>query len=370
MRYIVAVDNLQHKLINYIRRPSRIINLQPVDGNDNLVFGVRLEHDDLLAKLWKYLAIALMHREDCNIDSFRVINVELVPAVIAQLAKALRSKNLKTLVLHNNSFGGNGVLLAASVIKQNPSLNCVSFNSNRLDDLETVIQLADALDNHPFLESLCVRYCDFGEGFMNLSAITSGCSNVKFLDLRSTNIGSEGAVIVSQFLGTNPNMETIHLSNNDFNDYDAGMIAQGLSTNNNLKLLYISSNPIEEGGRQALLKAIFDTTSLNATVSSNHSCELIFDKMHTIHDMVMLINNFTSADSNRKRKIVFAIHDAIVGSSDFCSLERVPYQLAPDMLGLIQFGSLKYISSKIMFNYSLSLTYHILRRWLCSFLGG
>ena len=374
-QYIVAVDNLQLKLMNYVRRPSRAINLQPVDGDGNYLFGVHLQHDELLSKLWKYLAIALIYRDDCCIDSFRVINVQLAPSVMAQLGKALKSKHLKSLVLHNNNFGRHGVSFAAETLKENDSLNCISFNFNQFDDLESVIQFADALSKHPFLESLSVRYCSFGDNLMTLYTMISACNNVKFLDLRNTDIGSGGgggATIVSQFLASNPSMETLNLSNNNFNDRDADIIAQGLSSskNTNLKLLYMSNNPILEVGKRALLKAIFDTTSLNATIDSNHTCELIFDRMHTVHGMVMLINNFTTQDTNRKRKIVFAIHDAVVGSCDFHSLENVPTGLAPDILGLVQFGPLKYMSSRLMFNYSLTLTYDILRRWLCGFIGG
>ena len=118
--------------------------------------------------------------------------VQLVPSVMKQLSKALKSKNLKTLVLHNNGFGREGATFAADVLKENAGLNCMSLNSNQLDDVESVIQFADALGNHLFLESLSVRYCSFGDDLMTLSAIVSACNNVKFLDLRNTDIGSEG----------------------------------------------------------------------------------------------------------------------------------------------------------------------------------
>ena len=165
-------------------------------------------------------------------------------------------------------------------------------------------------------------------------------------------------------------METINLSNNNLNSYDAEVISQGLATNNKLKLLYMSNNPIGDQGKRHLLKAIYDTTSLNHIVESNHTCELIASNMHIAHEMVMLINNFTCAKTNKKRKIVFAVHDAVVRKKDHCSLESVPVQLAPDVLGLIQFGPLRYMSSGLMFNYSLNLTYEVLRHWLCSTYGG
>ncbi|KAL7540041.1 hypothetical protein ACHAXR_009821 [Thalassiosira sp. AJA248-18] len=365
---ITAYNNLQLKLINYIRRPSRTIDLQPVDDDGNSLFDMHLQYDVLLSKLWKYLAIALIHREDCSIDSFRVIDVQLVPSVMAQLAKALKAKKLKTLGLNNNNFSSEGIIFVAGIIKENATLKRVSLNTNFVDDLGSAIQLADALSKHPYLESLSLRYCSFGEDLATLSAIIPACNNVKFLDLRNTDIGSGGAAIVSSFLATNPCMETLNLSNNSFNDWDADIVAQGILTNTNLKLLYMSNNPLSEVGKKALLRGIFDTTSLNSTIESNHTCELIFSEMHTSHELVMLINNFTAADTNRKRKIVFAIYDAVVVQSDFHSLERVPAQLAPDILGLIQFGPLKYMSSSLMFNYSLTLTYKVLRGWLCSYL--
>ena len=365
-RYCEAMDNLQMKLINYIRRPSRSITLQPVDDNGNFVFGVNLQHDPHLSKMYKYLAIALIHREDCNIDSFRVIDVQLVPSVMAQVTKALTEKKLRSLVLHCNNLGPKGIIFVSEIVKHNAStLKCLSLNSNRIDDLGSAIKLAEVLDKHPFLDSLSLRYCIFGVhlGTIPVSAIISSCNNVKFLDLRNTDIGSEGAIVVSQFLATTPNpcMETINLSNNNLNVYDAEVISKGLSHNNILKLLYMSNNPISELGKRHLLRAIYDTTSLNHIIHSNHTCELIASNMHTAHEMVMLINNFTCARTNKKRKIVFAIHDAIVRRKDHCSLESVPVQLAPDVLGLIQFGPLKYMSSGLMFNYSFNLTDEVLR---------
>ena len=336
---------------------------------------MHLQHDQLLAKPWKYLAIALIHRADCNIDSFRVINVQLSSSVLGQLTKALKGKNIKTFVLHNNNFGRDGIIFAANVMRENQNMSGMSLNFNPIDHAGAAIQLADALGKHRFLESLSVRYCNFGEeedvSSLTMSCVVSACQNVKFLDLRNTNMKSEGAAIVASFLATNPNMETINLSSNNFNNEDATLISQGLSTNTKLKLLYISNNPlITAVGKQALLKAIFDTTTLNATIDSNHSCELIFDKMASTHEMYMLINNFTSEDTNKKRKLVFAINDAInEGGSSTFSLEDVPVQLAPEVLGLIQFGPLRYMSSNLMYNYSLTLTYEVMRHWLCGYLG-
>jgi len=367
--YIRAVDNLQSNLINYIRRPCRSIDLQPVDEDGNSILEVHIHHDALLEKLWKYLAIALIHRDDCNIDAFRIMHIQLVTQVMSQLERALRTKRLKTLFLHDNHFGWDGIVFVAEVIKANKTLTALSLNFNGMDDLDSAIQLGEALGGHPFLESLSFRHCTFGSDPMTLRAIVTACRSVKFLDLRNTDIGSEGAATVSEFLATNPLVETVNLSTNSFNALDAAVVAQGLSTNTKLRILYMSNNPVLEDGKKALLKAIFDTTSLNAAAASNHTCELIFDQPQSVHPMVMLINNFTGRDTNRKRKVVFAIHDAVVLNSNYRSLEAVPMQVGPEVLGLIQFGPLKYLSSSIMFNYSLTLTYEVMRHWLCSYLG-
>lgn len=364
-RYIAAMDDLQSALINYVRRPSRTVMLQPVGG---ALSDVRLRHDELLCKLWKYLAIALIHRQDCDVDSFRVARVQLVPSVMAQLGRALRSKNIKSLTLVDNDFGGEGALFAAEVLGGNPSLTSVKMNFNRLNDVGSMVRFGKALGEHPPLASLSLRFCSFGADSATLSALMSGCNNVKFLDLRNTDIGSAGAAIVARFLSRNPRMETLNLSNNNVDEAGADAIARGLKSNDNLKLLYLTGNPITDAGKGALLRSIFDTSTLNAASDSNHACELLFDRMHAAHGMIMLVNNFTAPAGNRRRKIIFAAHDTLVGDEDFRSLEGVPAQLGPDVLEAVQFGSLRYMSSTAMFNYSLTLIFQTMRRWLCCFL--
>lgn len=376
IEYIRVLERFQHSLIDCIRRPRRSVQLQPVDEGGNWLFGVQILHDSQLMGLWKYLAIAILSRDDCYIDTLNITNVQLDATVMGKLAESLKQRNLKKLILGNNSFGGGeGLLFAADVMRENVNMKSLELHFNIIDDLDATLRLAEVLGGIPHFESLNLRYCEFGNDPLILSSLASACNSVKFLDVRNTNVGSQGATILAQYVASNPSsLETINLCNNEFNDEDALLFADALRKNKNLKLMYLSNNNIFEQGRRALLSAIFDNSSLNSVYESNHTCELNFDGLNNLHQEMMLINNFTDAETNRKRKIVTALHDATDDNSYFNVSDDVPIEFMPDVLELMQYGVRKYRNSSLLYNQCFNLMFGVLRIWkmplLYSFLKG
>ena len=65
--------------------------------------------------------------------------------------------------------------------------------------------------------------------------------------------------------------------NNLTNDEVSPLIA-AVKKNTNLRVFDISENDLTEGGRVEMVKAVFDTESLNAIAESNHRCRLHVSK--------------------------------------------------------------------------------------------
>ena len=100
-------------------------------------------------------------------------------------------------------------------------------------------------------------------------------SNAEKIYLQGNGLSSREATIVAECLESNPTLATLVLDYNCFDDADAAILANSLSSNTSLKALHFGRNNIKEEGRLALLRAIFDVSSLASCAASNHTCKLL-----------------------------------------------------------------------------------------------
>eukprot|EP00571_Detonula_confervacea_P016336 CAMPEP_0172299212 /NCGR_PEP_ID=MMETSP1058-20130122/1573_1 /TAXON_ID=83371 /ORGANISM="Detonula confervacea, Strain CCMP 353" /LENGTH=98 /DNA_ID=CAMNT_0013008573 /DNA_START=16 /DNA_END=308 /DNA_ORIENTATION=- len=98
--------------------------------------------------------------------------------------------------------------------------------------------------------------------------MTAGKSKLKHIDLSRNAISTGGGTFISDFLESNPILESLLLWLNNFVDDDAKSIAKALKRNTNLKLLSLADNELTNTGWYMLLKAEFDPTSLNSAANS------------------------------------------------------------------------------------------------------
>lgn len=102
-------------------------------------------------------------------------------------------------------------MFAADVMRENVNMKSLELHFNIIDDLDATLRLAEVLGGIPHFESLNLRYCEFGNDPLILSSLASACNSVKFLDVRNTNVGSQGATILAQYVASNPSsLETIN----------------------------------------------------------------------------------------------------------------------------------------------------------------
>ena len=90
------------------------------------------------------------------------------------------------------------------------------------------------------------------------------------------------------------------------NDDDAILISQALQTNMNLETLYIQSNNFTSIGVKSLLTCVFDVSSLNAISESNHTLGRM-NIFHEDNELEDCIDRLLRMD--RIEKILLALND-------------------------------------------------------------
>ena len=111
---------------------------------------------------------------------------------------------------------------------------------------------------------------------------------------------------MANFIGGNYSVNFLRLIDNDISDSDTPLLASALKRNTRIGTLDLSDNNITDAGRKVLLKAVFDTTSMDSIVESNHLCNVraytdMDQEMTAVEAEILLIN--TEKDDSIGKKI-------------------------------------------------------------------
>jgi hypothetical protein len=183
-------------------------------------------------------------------------------------------------------------------------------------------------------------------------------SDVKRIYLDNNNIDSLGAVKIAEYLETDPPIKELSLDYNRLNDDDAILISQLMKSNTNMEILRIHSNNFTSIGVKALLTCVFDRSSLNSISASNHKLE----KMDIFLCQASLISSSRSLEDcidkmlklDRAQKMMLALQDK---DSLVQYLANVPVELMPEVLAFPQWAP-----DQPQYNY-LSTVYSTMRWW-------
>jgi Ran GTPase-activating protein (RanGAP) involved in mRNA processing and transport len=146
--------------------------------------------------------------------------------------------------------------------------------------------------------------------------------------LDDNNIDSLGAAKIAQYLESDPPIDRIDLDHNRLNDNDAMLISQALKRNTNLEIISLLMNSITSIGVKALLNCVFDSSNLNAISESNHMLKEMYIFSDQASDNNLdVINQLFKLD--RTQKIVLALQDK---DSLLQYLANVPVELIPEVL--------------------------------------
>lgn len=212
-----------------------------------------------------------------------------------------------------------------------------------------------------------------------LGKVLEGCIGLREFRLGYEKLGLASISIMADFIRCNHPMKVIHLQGNDISDNDALVLASSLLNNTNLKKLSLIDNEITEDGEKNLLKALYDPTSMDSIVESNHMCKAythdiknvwVVAQRPPIETEVLNINgdNAISIQQKIRKKVVLALCGVDGSIFDLSHFNDLPLQLMPRILELIQEHTIHRriavdFASKELEKDALSRLFHMLRAW-------
>jgi hypothetical protein len=266
-----------------------------------------------------------------DIRGIHIQNVELKNFRLAMLVDICRrggATNSSTMIsFENANLCADGIISLSKLVEIFSELQYLFLHHNQIDNMESARCLSRSLKSHARIDSLVLTHCDLGSNPEMLSVILQ--SDVGYMILDNNNIDSLGAVEIAEYLEGNPPIKVMSLDHDHLNDDDALLISQALKRNTNLEMIHLHSNNITSIGVKALLTSVFDSSSLNAISESNHTLVWmsIFSKINN-KKLQRCIDRLLELD-RRTQKIVLALQDK---DSLLKYLANIPVELIPEVL--------------------------------------
>jgi len=184
-----------------------------------------------------------------------------------------------------------------------------------------------------------------------LRVILEGCATINNVKIEANKLESEAVAIISDFIQSNPPptpTEYMNLRHNSISDDDTLLLASSLKNNTHLRLVNLAHNDITEEGEKLLFKTMYDPTSMDSIVESNHTCvihawdftgkESLVQRSNPVEAEVMKINADHDISTKQKirRKVVLALCGFEGELFDLAHFNDLPLPIMPRVLELIQ----------------------------------
>ncbi|EJK48642.1 hypothetical protein THAOC_32542 [Thalassiosira oceanica] len=233
-----------------------------------------VSHDEDLMPHWNALFRSFEHINPYDAGvKFYIISTEISEEVMRQMCHHIRHRNISQVHFENIRFVNvRGAISELGKALKSPNLKSLSWYESLIESTEDMTLFTQFLT-----QSNAVNELHFNEnGNENAHALLSGVdfSRYKVLDFSYNNLQTIGRTDIPDLIAANSPLESFYLGANRLNDDDAVLIAQSLLGNTHLTSLDIENNNIQERGMRALYEAVNDTSTLNASSDSNHSCHL------------------------------------------------------------------------------------------------
>ena len=332
-----AMERLQNDMKKYCDEEDETTIVLKGTFNDIL------PHHDMLLPHWNRLAKALHGRT--SINSIRIAAISMPVSVVDIMFPAFQSmNNLVDLRFCAARLGDYRKLL--SFVKDNTRLQKFVLGMQELENVSIANSLANAVNDHPSLEVIGLIQCGLNNATV-LRIILEGCARLNSISIQDNNLGSESAAVIADFIRSNHQTEVLDFSRNNIKDNDIELIASALMNNTNLSQLNLKDNDITEEGEKHILKAVFDPTSMNSIIESNHTCfPFAFDPSKTseivqrsrLEQNVFIINDDCNISIKEKirQKVVLALCGVEGELFDLSYLNDLPLKVMPRVLELIQ----------------------------------
>jgi len=364
---------LMEKLQNDIKKYCDGNNetLIKLDGGDTSI----VTHHDMMLPHWKKLFKALRGRT--SVDEVFISAITLPISILDIMFPTFQSMNLNHIVLSYTRLGVEGLLRLTYFVKDNASLKHLTIGGEAIN-LAIATSLSNALNNHPTLERITLLKCGLDNAAL-LTTILRGCKGLHKVRICVEEFGPDSIGVLAEFISCNHPIECIDLGFNNISNRDTVVLASALKENTNLKWLNLKKNDITEEGDKNLLKAVFDPTSMDSIVNSNHVCRAYTYDINSISAIaerplserevhVINANNDMSIQQKIRKKVVLALCEFDGSLFDLSHFNDLPLQLMPRVLELIQKHSQSrkkaVISNPLQLEKdALSRLFHTLRGW-------
>ena len=265
----------------------------------------------------------------------------------------------------------------SSFLKINSSLERLIIGWGTIDNISIASSFSCALSNHPTLRELLLTVCGLDNSVI-LGIMLEGCKGLYSFSIICNGIGSEGCSVISAFIRSNHPLQQLILDHNIISNSDVAILASALKMNTHLLELSLEDNEITTEGDRILMKALFDTTSMNSIVESNHSCmpctcdfsdhDVRREKLSLLDKSIIKINvnRDDTIEQRIRKKVILALCGVDGDLFDLSHLNDLPFQLMPRVLELIQKHT-EYKTRKcchaLLEREALSRLLHTLRGW-------
>jgi hypothetical protein len=234
--------------------------LKRVRHDDPNVQHVCIENRRLPAKY----VVALLHAvsESNFVTQLQLRRVYADDSTAKAVAKCLRNNlSLTTIDLGKNKFSDTGCQQIASALRATGAdsrLRRLNLEQNKIGD-KGIDQLCRAVRAVPSLTILKLGKNNFGlQGLRSIALLlrNSPTCCLKSLDLRSNNVGNEGATILADALSENRTLLYLYLNCNHLDNRGVARLAAALKHNQHLRTLDLQRNQFDDIGANAFVKTL------------------------------------------------------------------------------------------------------------------
>jgi Ran GTPase-activating protein (RanGAP) involved in mRNA processing and transport len=171
-----------------------------------------------------------------------------------KLRVALRDGTLTALDVSDIGFGAEGAKVIARYVSDNGALTSLHVGKNKIPEKEMREIMVIAMP----IESMKI-----------LCEIPFKDKTLTELDVSGKNLGTEGALVVAEFLDGNGAMTSLDVSENKLLAKGTELLAVALKGNQTLTALNISSNDMTNGGMSGVIALADDIPDMGALLSTN-----------------------------------------------------------------------------------------------------
>ena len=351
MGYSEDDAQLMEKLQNDIKKYCDNNGDIDIDLRGRNEFGL-LPHHDLMIPHWQKLLKSLKGRTNV---AFGLVDISLPASLLETVFPALQLVNIVELTLFGCRMGSEGFTLLSSFLENNSNLESLGVGADDINGysidqgMSVASTFSEAIKNHPTLEKVFIAACIAYNTTNILRTILEGTTTIKDLTISMHYFDSEDIAVFADFISSNNPTEVLTLNQCNITDYDTLLLASSLKTNTNLKMLYLYDNEITQDGETTLLNALYNPTSIDSIIKSNHTC---YTRTHdstrnrnsivetNLEAEVLVVNDDRVTHCNVwekiRRKVVLALCRVDGEIFDLSLLNDIPPQLMPRVLELIQ----------------------------------